>query len=77
MCRIYTPTFYAGPGLTAQDVTTHAYLEKIAIDTAKQLGEGSMKLPARGPKNFTEKVNYKYVMFSYPIKQLDDNKIDN
>ena len=50
------PPFFTGPGMTAQNVTTHAYLEKIAIDTAKQLGEGQMKLPARGPKNFTEKV---------------------
>ena len=44
-----------GPGLAPPDVTTHKYLETIAIKTAKQLGEGAMKLPNRGPKNFTDK----------------------
>ena len=44
-----------GPGLAAQDVNTHKYLETIAINTAKQLGDGSMKLPSRAPKNFKEK----------------------
>jgi len=44
-----------GPGQDAQDVTTHKYLEKIAINTARQLGNGTMKLPMRGPKNFQEK----------------------
>jgi len=44
-----------GPGASPADVNTHAYLEKIAIITAKQLGDGSMKLPNRGPKNFAKK----------------------
>ena len=44
-----------GPGVAAQDVNTHKYLETIAINTAKQLGDGSMKLPSRAPKNFKEK----------------------
>jgi len=44
-----------GPGLAAQDVNTHKYLETIAINTAKQLGDGAMKLPSRAPKNFTQK----------------------
>ena len=44
-----------GPGLAPQDITTHKYLETIAINTAKQLGEGTMKLPNRAPKNFTAK----------------------
>merc|ERR1712183_1017019 len=44
-----------GPGLAPQDVTTHKYLENIAINTAKQLGSGSMKLPNRSPKNFAKK----------------------
>jgi len=44
-----------GPGFAPADVTTHQYLEKIAINTAKQLADGSMKLPNRGPKNFSEK----------------------
>jgi len=45
-----------GPGLVPADVNTHQYLESIAINTAKQLGEGSMKLPQRGPKSTTDKV---------------------
>merc|ERR1712165_269894 len=43
-----------GPG-TSPAETTHKHLENIAIKTAKQLGEGSMKLPNRGPKNFQAK----------------------
>jgi len=45
-----------GPGLASAAETTHKQLEKIAIITAKQLGEGTMKLPNRGPKNFSDKV---------------------
>jgi len=45
-----------GPGLAPADVTTHKYLEEIAIETAKQLGEGKLKLPERGPKTMTDKV---------------------
>jgi len=45
-----------GPGLAPADVNTHQYLEEIAINTARQLGEGKMKLPQRGPKNMTDKV---------------------
>jgi len=45
-----------GPGQAPPDVTTHQYLLNIATNTAKQLGDGTMKLPKRGvPKNFTEK----------------------
>jgi len=44
-----------GPGTQPADVNTHKYLEQVAINTAKQLGEGTMKLPNRGPKNFTKK----------------------
>merc|ERR1719154_1059457 len=44
-----------GPGLATADVTTHQYLEKIAINTAKQLADGSLKLPNRGPKSFKDK----------------------
>ena len=44
-----------GPGFASPDVTTHKYLENIALNTAKQLGDGAMKLPNRAPKNFTEK----------------------
>merc|ERR1719384_1610611 len=36
-----------GPGVQPADVNTHKYLEEIAIKTAKQLGEGTMKLPNR------------------------------
>lgn len=45
-----------GPGLAPADVTTHRYLEEVAISTAKQLGEGKMKLPQRGPKSMMDKV---------------------
>jgi len=44
-----------GPGSEPADVNTHKYLEMVAISTAKQLGNGSMKLPNRGPKNFAKK----------------------
>lgn len=44
-----------GPGADPADVNTHKYLEMVAISTAKQLGDGSMKLPNRGPKNFAKK----------------------
>jgi len=45
-----------GPGLAPADVTTHKYLEEIAIETAKQLGDGKLALPERGPKSMTDKV---------------------
>jgi len=45
-----------GPGLAPADVTTHKYLEEIAIQTAKQLGDGKLALPERGPKSMTDKV---------------------
>jgi len=44
-----------GPGLNPSDVNTHQYLEQIAIKTAKQLGEGTMKLPNRDPKSLSKK----------------------
>jgi len=56
-----------GPGLTPADVTTHKYLETIAINTAKQLGEGTMKLPNRAPKNFTAKAT-KTALGMGPVK---------
>ena len=43
-----------GPG-TSPAETTHKHLEAIAMKVAKQLGDGSMKLPNRGPKNFQAK----------------------
>jgi len=45
-----------GPGLAPADVTTHKYLEQIAIGVARDLGSDKMKLPKRGPKNTTEKL---------------------
>lgn len=45
-----------GPGLAPADVTTHSYLEHIAIHTARELGSGQMKLPTRGPKTTVDKV---------------------
>ncbi len=45
-----------GPGLKPADISTHEYLERVAVDVAKQLGEGKMKLPERGPKSLKDKV---------------------
>ena len=45
-----------GAGLAPANVTTHAYLEKVAVDVARDLADGKMKLPERGPRNLTEKV---------------------
>ena len=46
-----------GPGLAPADVTTHKYLETVAIDIARNLADEKMKLPARGkPKNTVEKI---------------------
>jgi len=45
-----------GPGLTPANETTHKYLEQIAVNIAKQLGEGSMKLPNRDPKGMAKKL---------------------
>jgi len=56
-----------GPGQSPLDVTTHKYLENIAINTAKQLGSGSMKLPNRAPKNFAKKAE-KFAFGVDPVK---------
>lgn len=34
----------------------YRYLEKVAVDIARDLADGKMKLPVREPKNLTEKV---------------------
>jgi len=57
-----------GPGLAPPDVTTHKYLETIAINTAKQLGEGKMKLPSRGPKSTMDKVT----KAAFGVQQVKD-----
>merc|ERR1719474_2027491 len=44
-----------GPGLMPAAENTHAYLETIAINTAKHLADGKMKLPQRGPKSLVDK----------------------
>jgi len=44
-----------GPGAKSPAENTLGYLETIAVKTAKQLGDGSMKLPNRAPKNFAKK----------------------
>ncbi|ROT82396.1 putative trifunctional enzyme subunit alpha, mitochondrial [Penaeus vannamei] len=43
-----------GPGLQQPDLRTLAYLEEVAIKTAKDLASGDLKAK-RGPKNFMEK----------------------
>merc|ERR1719273_478801 len=45
-----------GDGLEPANVTTRNYLENVAIGVAKQLGEGTMKLPQRGPKTRMDKL---------------------
>jgi len=62
-----------GPGLVDAGETTHKYLETIALDVAKQLGEGTMKLPKRGPKNKTEKLT-KAALGVGPVKDFVFNK---
>ena len=47
---------YIGPGLAPADVTTHKYLEQIAIGVAKDLATDKMKMPKRGPKNNMQKL---------------------
>jgi hypothetical protein len=55
-----------GPGLAPADVTTHRYLETVAIHTAKELGSGAMKLPARGPKSTVDKVMFQKFSIADP-----------
>lgn len=45
-----------GDGLHPADVTTHKYLETVAVQMTKQIADGSLKLPTREPKNIKEKV---------------------
>jgi len=56
-----------GPGQNPLDVNTHKYLENIAINTARQLGSGTMKLPNRAPKNFAKKAE-KFAFGIDPVK---------
>ena len=45
-----------GPGLAPADVTTHAYLEEVSVNIARQLAAGKLKLPDRAPKGFVPKL---------------------
>merc|ERR1719412_1657115 len=45
-----------GPGLQPADLTTLNYLESVAKQIAKDLGNGTMKLPDRKPKNMMKKI---------------------
>ncbi len=45
-----------GPGLGPADVQTRDYLETVAVMIAKQLADGTLKKPERGPKNTQEKM---------------------
>jgi len=45
-----------GSGLASAEVTSSKYLEEVAIGVAKKLGDGTMKLPVRGPKSKMEKL---------------------
>ena len=54
-----------GPGLAPADVTTRNYLEMVAINVARDLGEQKMKLPKRGPKSTMEKIMAKAFTVDY------------
>jgi len=45
-----------GPGLESAEMTSSHYLEGVAVGVAKKLGDGTMKLPVRGPKSKMDKV---------------------
>ena len=48
-----------GAGLAPADITTHKYLEAVATDLARDLADGKLKKPVRGPKTLVEKAtNY-------------------
>merc|ERR1719412_2512948 len=57
-----------GPGLEPADVTTLKYLETVSKQIAKDLGNGTMKLPDRRPKNLMKKVE----AFAMGITQVKD-----
>jgi len=56
-----------GPGLAPADVTTHNYLEQVAIGVARDLGNGTMKKPKRGPKTLMDKIT-KQALTLEPVK---------
>merc|ERR1712062_565049 len=57
-----------GPGLQPADVTTLNYLESVAKQIAKDLGNGTMKLPDRKPKNLMKKIE----AYAMGITQVKD-----
>lgn len=58
-----------GPGLLAADTNTLAYLEEIAIKTAKNLASGDLH-PKRGPKNVMEKVMNTALQYDFVKDQV-------
>ena len=57
-----------GPGLEPADVTTRNYLETVAKQIARDLGDGKMKLPDRKPKTMMKKIEN----FAFGIPQVKD-----
>ena len=57
-----------GPGVQPADVTTLNYLESVAKQIARDLGNGTMKLPDRKPKTMMKKVEN----FAFGITQVKD-----
>merc|ERR1712165_505625 len=57
-----------GPGLQPADVTTLNYLESVAKQIARDLGNGTMKLPDRKPKNLMKKIE----AYAMGITQVKD-----
>lgn len=49
-------TFSTGPGLAPADVTTHQYLEKVSVDIARQLADGTMSLPDRSSRGMVQRL---------------------
>ena len=62
-----------GPGLQPADITTLNYLETVAKQIARDLGNGSMKLPDRKPKTLMKKVET-YAMGFTQVKDFVFNK---
>lgn len=57
-----------GPGLEPAEAATLKYLEKVAVDIAKNLANGTTKMPKRGPKNLQEKVT----QYAFGFDQVKD-----
>merc|ERR1719384_1436503 len=63
-----------GPGLAPADITTHKYLEQVAVDLARNIADEKVKIPARGkPKNLVEKITKLALQYDF-AKDIVFNK---